>query len=282
MVPDGELLLSAAHHDIPRQRNNPGALKNFALRWRIEAFVAWANQEAQAQGLPEQAIPDDPHGAIGLARFRRTLAWHIARRPGGLVALATQYGHIRTFLDARTSTGYGARSRGGIHAELDIETARAAADTAVRLNERMAAGEKISGPAARRALTAAAITPRFEGRTVSDKFAKKASAFLARDGLVLFDNPDAHLICVFKQDTALCDPDPHAVAPNQFACRPSCGNAVRTDSHAAGLRGRADELDALAAAAPEPVGRRLKRNADRMREVANTHDATAKPAEALT
>ncbi|MEU4115838.1 integrase [Kitasatospora sp. NPDC028055] len=281
MVPDGELLLSAAHHDI-MQRRLRGALKRGALRQRIEEFVAWVNQEAQIQGLAEQVIPEDPHGKIGLARFRRTLAWHVARRPGGLIALAIQYGHMRTILDARTSTGYGARSRRGIHGELDVETVMAAADTAAKLNDRMAAGEKISGPAARRALTAAATTPRFEGKLVTPKFAKKAASFLARDGLVLFDNPDAHLICVFKRDTALCDPSPDAIAPNQFACELGCGNAVRTDTHAAGLRERAGELEALAAAAPEPVGRRLKRNADRLREVADTHDATAQRSEALT
>ncbi|MEV7928539.1 hypothetical protein [Kitasatospora sp. NPDC088779] len=210
------------------------------------------------------------------------LAWHVARRPGGLIALAIQYGHMRTILDARTSTGYGTRSRRGIHGELDVETVRAAADTAAKLNDRMAAGERISGPAARRALTAAATTPRFEGKIVTAKFAKKAASFLARDGLVLFDNPDAHLICVFKRDTALCEPDPNATAPNQFACQLGCGNAIRTDSDARNLRERARELDTLAAAAPEPVGRRLKHNADRLREVAGTHDATAQPAEALT
>ncbi|WP_322734558.1 hypothetical protein [Streptomyces ferrugineus] len=76
--------------------------------------------------MPEQAIPDDPHGGITMGRFRRTLAWHVARRPGGLVALAIQYGHMRTVLNARTSSGYGSRSRRGIHAILDVETARAA------------------------------------------------------------------------------------------------------------------------------------------------------------
>ncbi len=43
---------------------------------------------------------------------------------------------------------------------------------------------------------------------------------------MLFDNPDAHLICAFKRDTALCDPDSNAAAPNQFACQLGCGNAV--------------------------------------------------------
>ncbi|GAA3380902.1 hypothetical protein GCM10020367_70080 [Streptomyces sannanensis] len=134
------------------------------------------------------------------------LAWHIARRPGGLIALAIQYGHMRTIQDARTSSGYGSRTRRGIHSVLDVETALAAADTAAHLRDRVAADEKVSGPAARRALTAAATTPRFEGRIVPRTFAKKAAKFLARDGVVLYDNPDAFLICAFKHDNALCDP----------------------------------------------------------------------------
>ncbi|MGW3327583.1 hypothetical protein [Streptomyces virginiae] len=77
----------------------------------------------------------------------------------------------------------------------------------------MASGEKISGPAARRAVAAAATTPRFEGRIVPAKFARKAAAFLARDGVVLYDNPDAHLICAFKHDNALYEPEPGGDGP---------------------------------------------------------------------
>ncbi|WP_024754433.1 hypothetical protein [Streptomyces exfoliatus] len=282
MVPAGEHLLDVTHQDVGNRRSYYGTLKNGTLNKRIEDFVTWANREARMQGLPEQLVPEDPHGKVWMSRFRRSLAWHVARRPAGLIALAIQYGHMRTILDARTSTGYGTRSRRGIHAELDVETALAAADTAAKLKDRMAAGEKISGPAARRALTAAATTPRFEGKIVTAKFAQKAASFLARDGLVLFDNPNAHLICVFKRDTALCDPDPNAVAPNQFACELGCGNAIRTDTDARGLRERARELGTLAAAAPAPVGRRLNRNADRLREVADAHDATSQGTEALT
>ncbi|MEV7480413.1 integrase [Streptomyces halstedii] len=281
MVPPGEFLLSSAHHDFAGQRGYPGVLKNGPLNKRIEDFVAWVNREAEAQNLPEQIIPEDSHGAIGMSRFRRSLGWHIARRPGGLVALAIQYGHMRTVLDARTSSGYGSRSRTGIHSVLDVETALAAADTAAKLRDQVAAGEKISGPASRRALTAAANAPRFKGRIVPKTFAKKAAKFLSRDGVVLFDNPDAMLICAFKRDTALCEPDPQANAPKQYDCRTGCGNAVRTDNHARLLRERADEIDQLAAAAPSPVARRLTANADRLRETADIHDATARPAKAI-
>ncbi|MEU1365034.1 integrase [Streptomyces sp. NPDC005803] len=281
MVPHGELLFSATHHDFLRRRGRHGALKKHALNLRIEDFIVWVNQEAQVQGLSDQSIPQDPHGALGVSRFRRTLAWHIARQPGGLVALAIQYGHLRTILDARTSSGYGSRSRGGIHSVLDIETALAAADTAAHLRDRVAAGEKVSGPAARRALTAAAMTPRFEGRIVPTTFAKKAARFLARGGIVLYDNPDAFLICAFKRDNALCEPDPGATAPRQYACQQGCGNTVRTDAHAQQMREKADEIDIKATFVPEKLATRLRRNADNFRKMADAHDATAQTAEAL-
>jgi hypothetical protein len=257
-------------------------LKRHALNRRIDAFIVWANSEALAQGLPDETIPEDPHGVIGMSRFRRSLAWHVARRPGGLIALAIQYGHMRTVLDARTSSGYASRSRRGIHSVLDIETALAAADTAARLRDRLAAGEKISGPATRRALTAAAHTPRFEGRIIPRTFAKKSAAFLARDGVVLYDNPDAFLICAFKHDNALCEPDPGATAPRQYACQSGCGNTVRTDTHARQLRERADEIDQLASWAPDRIAKRLRANANQLRAAADAHDTTAQTAEALT
>ncbi|MEV7004377.1 hypothetical protein AB0N62_43210 [Streptomyces sp. NPDC093982] len=152
-------MFSSTHHDIVSQRRHHGALKRATLDRRVEDLVSWINQEATAQGLPDQRVPEDPHGNLGLSRLRRTLAWHIARRPGGLVALAIQYGHMRTALDARTSTGYGSRERRGFHGVLDVETALAAAQTAARLRDATAAGEKISGPAARRAIVGATRSP---------------------------------------------------------------------------------------------------------------------------
>jgi hypothetical protein len=276
IVPEGELLFNSTHHDVVGQRKHHGALKRSTLDRRVEDLVSWINQEATAQGLPAQMVPADPHGNLGLSRLRRTLAWHIARRPGGLVALAIQYGHMRTALDARTSTGYGSRARRGFHGELDVETALAAAQTAARLRDATAAGEKISGPAARRALIGATSLPGFEGALTTPKAAAK---FLARDGLVLFDNPDAFLICAFKRDTALCEPDPGATAPNQFACQLGCGNAVRTDSHAQAAREHADRLDAKAALVPQPLGDRFRRTAGRFRALADAHDSAAQYAE---
>jgi hypothetical protein len=138
---------------------------------------------------PYEIIPEDPHGALGTARFRRTLAWHIARRPGGLVALAIQYGHMRTAISGH----YGSRGRNGIHDLLDIETARATADTLAALNDDLATGGSISGPAARRAINAAAHAPTFAGAIVT---ARDARNLLSNPALAVYDNPHALLLCV--------------------------------------------------------------------------------------
>ncbi|MFM9626567.1 integrase [Streptomyces galilaeus] len=280
MVPPGRLLFDHDAHDLVSgwRPSTRGALRPGGMRQRIEDFVAWSNTEAQAQGLENEVIPPDPHGAIGTARFRRTLAWHIARRPGGLVALAIQYGHMRTALNTEVSGGYGTRSRGGIHDMLALETALATAETAADLHDRFENGEGVSGPAARRALVESATSRRFEGREVKTDFARKYAAarrYLARDGAVLYDNPHALLLCLYKHDRALCQRDgPVDDAPTLDRCVPGCGNALRTDEQAALLRGRAEDIDKRAALHPKPMGDRLRANANKLRAFADEHDET--------
>lgn len=72
-VPDGELLFAAAIHDPTHARHRTGSLGNYAIAVRLEDFVTWVNNEAEALGLPGEVIAPDPHGRIGTARFRRTL-----------------------------------------------------------------------------------------------------------------------------------------------------------------------------------------------------------------
>ncbi|MFC7585576.1 hypothetical protein ACFQYP_18890 [Nonomuraea antimicrobica] len=146
MVPEGCLLFDHDAHDLRKSRPGTGSLKPISLGTRIEAFIAWANAEATTHGLSDQFVPPDPHGPVGTQRFRRSLAWHIARRPNGLVALAIQYGHLRsTFV----SDGYASRSRGGIHELIDVETVRAVADTVADLRDGLQAGRasRACGPA---------------------------------------------------------------------------------------------------------------------------------------
>lgn len=267
IAPDG-LLFDTAAHAIPRGRAATGRTIGFeAMRHRIEDFTAFASELALRLGRPHETVPADPHGAIGTARLRRTLAWHIARRPGGLVALAVQYGHLRT----ATSAGYAARGRDGIHELLDIETARATADTLTTLHDGLTHGAGISGPAARRAIHAAAQAPTFAG---SIRTHRQARDILGNPALTVYDNPRSFLMCVYNRDRALCHRLDATDAPRLDRCQPSCANIARTDRHAEQLRQHARALEKQVASEtlPGPLADRLAWRAGQLRELSNRHD----------
>lgn len=265
-VPEGALLFDASQRDPHSEKlaHNAGSLKPYTIRRRIEQFITWANAEAARHGLGAEAIPPDPAGAVGTRRFRRSLAWHIARRPGGLIALAIQYGHIRTLV----SSSYANRGRDGIHQLLDVETALVVADTVARLREDLNRGAGLSGPAARSAIRAAVSGPSFVGKTVNAATAKR---LLANNEALIFDNPQAFLLCRYKREQALCHRDGIKDAPSLERCDPRCANICRTDTHATRMRARADALDHQAAHTPKPVADRLNATATRLRHLADHH-----------
>ncbi len=196
------------------------------------------------------------------------LAWHIARRPNGHVALAIQYGHMRS---AFATGGYASRSRGGIHDLIDIETVRAVADTVAELHDDLQAGGGVSGPAARNAITAAAKASRFAGTVIS---VTTARCLLANQDAMIYDSPQAILLCRYKRERALCHRDEIKDTPGLDHCVPGCGNMIRTDQHAAELRRRANLLDQRAAHTPGPLDDRQRANADKLRGHAQTHQKT--------
>ena len=268
MVPRDHLLFESCAHDTLGRTSITGSIVRDAMRARIDSFVLWANAEAARQNLEHEVIPPDPQGRIGLSRFRRSLAWHIARRPNGHVALAIQYGHMRSIV---VSGRYASRGRDGIHDLLDIETVRAVADTAAELRNDLDNGGGVSGPAARDVIKIAASATQFRGTAIT---AKTARRLIANQDLMIYDNPHALVLCRYRPDRALCQRDGVADTPKLEACVPGCGNAARTDQHAAQLRARADQLDQQAAHAPPPIGDRLRANAAKLRHYADTHDAT--------
>jgi hypothetical protein len=234
---------------------------------RIDEFVNWVNHRTG-----EATIPSDPHGRIGTRRFRRTLAWHIARQPGGLVALAVQYGHMRTLI----SESYAARQRDGIHDLLDLETARAVADHLADVHDSLQAGHGVSGPAARRLIHAAHQQHhRFGGAILTRRQAK---ALLADPTLTVYENASAFLTCNYDPTKALCNPDngltSRSGAPSLDRCQSSCPNIARTDHDAAQLRMKAKHLQRQAdsPATPKPLAERLRHRAVTLSDLADTHD----------
>jgi hypothetical protein len=91
---------------------------------------------------------------------------------------------------------------------------------------------------------------------------------------MIYDNPQAFVLCHYKRAQALCHRDSIKVIPTLDRCVPGCGNIIRTDEHAVQLRERSDILDKRAAFAARPIGDRLRANAAHLRGLADTHDRT--------
>ncbi|MDT0467958.1 hypothetical protein [Streptomyces gibsoniae] len=142
-------------------------LTSGATNARLNAFAAWINDYCRRHGRSD-GVPDvggrDWH--LKNSQFRRTLAWFIARRPGGVIAGALAYRHhcIQVF------EGYAGTSESGFRAEVESEQALARGEhlmTAVDAHEHT----DLTGPAAEEAarrLEAFGARARFQGKVVLD------------------------------------------------------------------------------------------------------------------
>lgn len=239
---------------------------------RIRSFITFANTLAEQHELAFEKVPEDPDGNITLKRFRRTIAWHIARLPGGRIALATQYGHLRL----STTDSYSGQSRHGLRRILDIETARAIADYLDELAERIQDGEGVSGPAARRMIKAVHdARTRFAGMFLSDKMAQ---ALLDEPQFHVYDNPEAFLTCNYDPAKALCHIErigrgPRDLSPALDRCDPACANIARTDAHIARLHQDISQLREEIAdpLTPSPLRERLKQRVAALHAIAERH-----------
>jgi hypothetical protein len=194
-----------------------------------------------------------------LRRLRRTVAWFIYRRPDGRITLGLQYGHVGTSL----AESYGGRTKTDMLEILDFEKTLALADSLAEASDRLAAGEKVSGPAANRYIAAAhEFTARYAGG-----FATKGRMKALRNNprLQLFEDPQALLTRNLDPYKALCDPSlassakPSMRTPNWNRCTPACANISRTDTHIDRAREQLARVDADCADPhlPHPLRRRL-------------------------
>lgn len=126
------------------------------------------------------------------------------------------------------------------HELIDVETVLAVADTVSGLRDGLQAGIGVSGPAARFAIKTAVGGPVFAGKAIT---ATTARRLLANENAMMYDNPQALLLCHYKRDQALCHREAARDTPSPHRCVPGCANVIRTDHHARQLRGRADALD---------------------------------------
>jgi len=218
----------------------------------ITSFVEWFNREV-APAVSHPPIGADPEGTIQVPRLRRTLAWHIVRRPGGTIAGATQYGHLHT----QMIHGYAGGADSGFLDDITFERFLHRAEIIHDDHQRLQRGEHVSGPAADEYRDRVDRASAFAGLTVSTT--SQINQALSNPDLQIHHG--AVVTCVFRRATAAClKTSDGSAEPFWSRCRLGCVNAARTDRDAANLAQHVEALqrDLATLELPEPLRQRVQ------------------------
>lgn len=210
------------------------ALTTGATNMALNRFTDWVSRYCEEHEVQDSipAVNGQPWN-LTTRQFRRTLAWYIARRPGGTIAGAIAYRHhsIQMF------EGYAGSSASGFRAEVEAEEALARGEHLLAMIDRHE-HHGLSGPAANEAygrLEAMQSGERFEGTVVTDP--RRLLRILDKNGAAI--HPGKYVTCVFDPARAKCLAS--TSAPDPSSCKPtSCQNVALTARNRATWR---DELD---------------------------------------
>ncbi|UOQ60657.1 hypothetical protein MUN76_01335 [Leucobacter rhizosphaerae] len=202
-------------------RGGNHALTLPATNQQLAHFVTWINEYCKRHDRPDP-IPqfNGRTWKLSTRQFRRTLAWYIARRPGGSIAGAIAYRHhsIQMF------EGYAGTSDSGFRGEVEAEQSLARGEHMLEMIDRHDHSELI-GPAAEIAqerLTAFREHAKFQGVVATDR--RQLLRLIGRDDPAIY--PDRYVTCVYDPAKALCrnltgtaDEKPNLPACKPLACR---------------------------------------------------------------
>ena len=266
-----ELLFARAAFNPTKSGDRAPSIQT--TNFTFEQLIAWCNDTAVKINQPDEAIPEDPEGAITMMRFRRTLAWFIYRLPGGRISLGIQYGHLEPFV----TDGYGLRGSVGLGGVFPMEEALARSERLSDAADRLDAGEAVSGPAASQYIEGVAeFANRYPGRVLPQKAYKQ---LLTNPRLQIHDNGLQPVACCYDATRALCHPDNQRSldikrSPNLTRCDPRCGNVARTDSHIDEISVEIDHLGKQQALpmTPEPMRLAHGQRISMLQDIIDTHE----------
>ncbi|HET6478576.1 MAG TPA: hypothetical protein VFG35_00840 [Actinoplanes sp.] len=203
------------------------ALTTIATNLQLNNFIHWVTDYCQAQHRNDAIPPVDGRPwRLSTRQFRRTLAWFIARRPGGAIAGAIAYRH----LSIQMFEGYAGTSDSGFRAEVESEQALARGEHLLAMIDSYEHAGLI-GPAtdeATRRLEQFAAQASFNGKVITDD--RRLLRLMRRDDPAIY--PGRYVTCVHNHATALCRQHRNTsgeAIPTPSDCRPlSCRNVTLT------------------------------------------------------
>lgn len=225
----------------------PGRLNRFA--GHVDELFGTAEEPF----LPGYRDRDDTSRWVFTARqFRRTLAWHIAHQPFGVIAGARQYKHAQVAV----FEGYAGTSASGFAAEVEAEQALARLDYVEELYRDWIRGSPSGGGAAG-SIDAEFARIRAELPDLPGTVADRARLRTMLDHLATTLHPGVLGDCFYRPETALCAKRSAPTGrplPMLDTCL-SCPNARRSVVHLPRLtqaRQQAHEILKESAARPTP------------------------------
>jgi integrase len=229
LFPSGEFCSAEWMEGTGRART-PGSINTDITR-----FIEWFNRDL-APAVNHPVVPADDHGRVTAPRLRRTLAWHIVRRPGGIVAGAVQYGHIRS----QITQGYSGLADSGFVDELAFEELLVRIEALHEDAKRLEEGEHVSGPAAATYRERVAQAEHFAGLAINSRAQERQ--LLANPALNVHHG--SMFTCVFRAELAAClGGAPTTGGPALDRCKVGCRNIALTDRDAEQLDQEIGQLE---------------------------------------
>ncbi|RKR73689.1 hypothetical protein [Frondihabitans australicus] len=219
-------LFAAPAHGQSAQKRSRQAVPYSKTNLDLARLVAVINGLMDTAGVGESLHHEGSPWSLATKQFRRTLAWFIARRPGGSIAGAIQFRHqtVQMF------EGYLGTDTAGFRVEVEGEETLLRGEYLINVAQQGAG--HFRGPSAAIADTRAAnFASRIgfpgnvaEGTRQFDIAVKRAQPDV-------FHGP--HVTCVFNRPKAAClNGDTKAVRPVFARCRPfACANVALDDEN---------------------------------------------------
>lgn len=209
---------------------------------QLNRFIAWVNRYCAARGR-DDGIPnvDGQPWRLSTRQFRRTLAWYIARRPGGVIAGAIAYRHH----SVQMFEGYAGTSESGFRAEVEAEEALARGEHLLAMIDRHE-HTTLVGPGsdeAQRRLSEFGTQAGFGGTVSTD--GRRLLRITSRNDPAVY--PGKYATCVYDDTKALCRrrTDAPTKVPDLTDCKPlNCGNVALSTENLVAWRAELDVIDA--------------------------------------
>lgn len=186
-------------------------------------IIRYCEERGRSDGIPTH---NGQPWQLTTRQFRRTLAWYIARRPGGTIAGAIAYRHhsIQMF------EGYAGTSDSGFRAEVEAEAALVRGEHLLGMVERND-HIQMGGPAAGEAharLAEFSSNGAFVGTVQTDP--RRFLRLLKSRGPEVY--PGRYVTCTFDASKAQCQKT--STGPDLLSCQPlTCRNVALTDDNLA-------------------------------------------------